>query len=472
MQQVIKKMLLCTPLALLLAGCAGPAPVPFKGGLSILCWYNPRTYVTYATCPTNAPSATASEARDTSTSQPVNPVQNGGVSIAFDNLATLTCGGGTAASNTVPVSFSFTKQYGSIPWKGSHHEVFNPVSVSLRDVFSGALSCELFGGTSSNASSNINLTQLIQSATNALVQLNATYTQFKPQIDQIEQLISVWKAQQSATQSVSEASASTNCAAYSDKPVAPVTRRAVVCGLSCVNPSKWNGWTGDCPGTLLDQSRKRKQLEGLNYDKVLSLTNAEATIYGVTSAAIYAADGLKPDDMLFVFVSGHGGQNPDANGDESDGKDEFVCLYDGALLDDTIWKLLCKVPAGVRVVLEFDTCESRTMYRGVGTAKVVRSGKRPHDYAKAVGVRKQSRTAGDGYFKGRLLVVSGCNDGASSYGSDSGGNLTTCDIKAFASNADASYSAWFATLKRMMPKSQVPYLSEVGESFADYPAMR
>lgn len=329
------------------------------------------------------------------------------------------------------------------------------VSLFLSIILSVGLltGCGLFGSPSTTSPS-VNLTQLIQNATNAVSQLGAAYEQFKPQVTQIEQLLENWKTEPYA------------------ETRERITRRAVVCGLSCVDPSKWNGWTGDCPGTLLDQSRKCKQLEGLNYNKVLSLTNAEATIYGVTSAAIYAADGLKPDDMLFVFVSGHGGQNPDANGDESDGKDEFVCLYDGALLDDTIWKLLCKVPAGVRVVLEFDTCESRTMYRGVGTAKVVRSGKRPHDYAKAVGVRKQSRTAGDGYFKGRLLVVSGCNDGASSYGSDSGGNLTTCDIKAFASNADASYSAWFATLKRMMPKSQVPYLSEVGESFADYPAMR
>jgi hypothetical protein len=100
-------LLLITAL-LICAGCTGPVPV--KGGLSVLCWYNPRTYVAYGSAPTNtAASASGKVARD-SNSQPVQPIQNGGVSVAIDNQTMYTAGGGTASSNTVPVSFSFNKE--------------------------------------------------------------------------------------------------------------------------------------------------------------------------------------------------------------------------------------------------------------------------------------------------------------------------------------------------------------------------
>ncbi len=95
--------------AVLLCGCTGPVPVK-GGGIAVLCWYNPSTCVYLGSFPTNAyMSASGDVARDAN-SQPISPVQNGGVSIAIDNQTMYSCGGGTASSNTVPVSFSFNKQ--------------------------------------------------------------------------------------------------------------------------------------------------------------------------------------------------------------------------------------------------------------------------------------------------------------------------------------------------------------------------
>ncbi len=89
-------------------GCAGPAPVPVKNGISILSWYNPRiTVIASPAAQTNAVESASLRPRDAD-QQTIQPSQTG-LCIILDNLFTFNNGGGTAASNTVPVSFSFNK---------------------------------------------------------------------------------------------------------------------------------------------------------------------------------------------------------------------------------------------------------------------------------------------------------------------------------------------------------------------------
>ena len=59
-----------------------------------------------------------------------------------------------------------------------------------------------------------------------------------------------------------------------------------------------------------------------------------------------AAKKLKGGDIFFLTYSGHGGQAPDLNGDERDGKDETWCLYDGELIDDELYSSLGRVCGG------------------------------------------------------------------------------------------------------------------------------
>ena len=62
--------------------------------------------------------------------------------------------------------------------------------------------------------------------------------------------------------------------------------------------------------------------------------------------------------------SGHGGQVPDKNGDETeDGYDETWVLYDRQLVDDELYALWSKFPAGVRVVVLSDSCHSGSAIR-------------------------------------------------------------------------------------------------------------
>jgi hypothetical protein len=50
------------------------------------------------------------------------------------------------------------------------------------------------------------------------------------------------------------------------------------------------------------------------------------------------------DATLLIWYSGHGSYTYDVNGDEGDGQDEVICLYDGNLLDDEINVILQKIP--------------------------------------------------------------------------------------------------------------------------------
>ena len=66
---------------------------------------------------------------------------------------------------------------------------------------------------------------------------------------------------------------------------------------------------------------------------------------------------------LFVFISGHGYQDRDRDGDEQDGQDEFVRMSPSAkLTDDQIYFILTKLKPTNEVFCICDTCHSGTMF--------------------------------------------------------------------------------------------------------------
>jgi metacaspase-1 len=89
------------------------------------------------------------------------------------------------------------------------------------------------------------------------------------------------------------------------------------------------------------------------------LHSEQATRSAVQQAIIGLAATAAVGDWVLITYAGHGGQLPDANGDETDDqKDETWCCFDGHLLDDEIKHALAHMKAGVRVVLISDSCHS------------------------------------------------------------------------------------------------------------------
>jgi len=181
--------------------------------------------------------------------------------------------------------------------------------------------------------------------------------------------------------------------------------RAVCIGWNEVDPRYYNGWRGTLADCEMDADNCTVRFRSLGIPTAL-LTTFDAPRDVCRAAMHKAMEGMQPKDLLIVSVSGHGGQQRDKDGDESDGMDEYLCAPDGPVLDDTIFEWLNDVPEGVRILWICDTCNSATMVRSA---------------AGPVVFRDEAIPAG---FKGELILLAGCADGKSSLSTGTGGQWT------------------------------------------------
>lgn len=112
---------------------------------------------------------------------------------------------------------------------------------------------------------------------------------------------------------------------------------AILAGLKNVDADSYGGWTGEagCWGCELDVDNIERMLKPLKYQTSI-LKTARATRSAVLNALKAAATKLKANDTLVFYFSGHGGQQPDQNSDETDGRDETLVAYDGEIIDDQL----------------------------------------------------------------------------------------------------------------------------------------
>jgi hypothetical protein len=137
---------------------------------------------------------------------------------------------------------------------------------------------------------------------------------------------------------------------------------ALAIGLNKVDPDHYGGWDGQLYGCEPDADDMQgiAASQGLNAEKLLT---QHATRDAVLNKLGDLAEELKSGDLLVVSYSGHGGYLPDQNGDETDGKDETWCLYDGQLLDDELYGAWMKFGPGVRILVFSDSCHSGTVIK-------------------------------------------------------------------------------------------------------------
>lgn len=84
------------------------------------------------------------------------------------------------------------------------------------------------------------------------------------------------------------------------------------------------------------------------------LTDGQATRANVLGALRQLAPRAGQGGTVVFFFSGHGDRLADTNGDEMDGQDESIVLYDGELSDDELAGALAESPA--RDFVGLDTC--------------------------------------------------------------------------------------------------------------------
>jgi hypothetical protein len=262
---------------------------------------------------------------------------------------------------------------------------------------------------------------------------------------------------------------------FKPKPIWPTSAAGahalgVACGLTRVNPDFYYGWRGDCPGCDVDAGRVNQAFINRQYPTQFFL-NAGVRKRPVFDTLLRAYDILQgEDDVLFHYFSGHGGQEPDRDGDEIDGQDETQCFFDGPVMDDDYRRLWLRAPPKLRIVFISDSCNSGTMSRA---QRRLRLGLQPLRFPRRLRNRSLKRTIPEG-FQGRLLHIAGCPDGMSSYGSPTGGAFTQrlfTDAIVANTRPGLTYVDWINEAIAAMPRNQVPLTESFGDSFTNRVAL-
>lgn len=137
--------------------------------------------------------------------------------------------------------------------------------------------------------------------------------------------------------------------------VSSATNYAIVLGIATY-------YYAPCLHFVDDDARAIRQalLSSPNWEpeNVVLLLNTEATTWNLL-AALDDLEGADENDLLFLFFSGHGGRVPDDRpGEEVDGFDEVLYLYDSAYVsDDALERYLANVPMR-RIAVMIDSCFS------------------------------------------------------------------------------------------------------------------
>ena len=223
-----------------------------------------------------------------------------------------------------------------------------------------------------------------------------------------------------------------------------------------------NSRYGGCPGADLDSNTMNAMIsQYVDSSHIVRLNNKQATVSAFRKALTEQIEKVPEDGLLILTYSGHGGQYNKSTSakDETDGRDEFLCLYDGALIDNDLWDMFgnCKG----RVLFFADCCHSSTMYRlpieGAEADEDVAE-REPLEkpfFSKYENVRDVAR---------RMLVFSGCGEETVSWGdSKNGGCLTSSMNRAF--NKCLTYREWWNKFKvdsALKKVKQVPICTKIG----------
>ncbi len=272
-------------------------------------------------------------------------------------------------------------------------------------------------------------------------------------------------------------------------------------GLNAVSAAAYGGWDGPLAACEFDANDMAAIAKAKGMKATLLLTKS-ATRAKALAAMRAAAKALKAGDLFFMSYSGHGGQVPDANGDEPDRKDETWCLYDGQLIDDELYFELSRFAAGVRILVLSDSCHSGSVTRDLpppppppgqrvklmpdAVARRVYAlhkdfyDKLQADVAAAagkdfvdpdtalaqVGAAAHATTL-VGKFKPAVMLISGCQDNQSSMDGDHNGAFTEQLLKVWNHGAFAgSYAGLHNRVRAGMPASQSPNLFLLGNAAA------
>ena len=249
-------------------------------------------------------------------------------------------------------------------------------------------------------------------------------------------------------------------------------------GLNSVNPSHYQGWSGPLTACEADADDMADLAVARGFS-CTRLRTKDASRAAVTSVMADAARRLRSGDIFFLSYSGHGGQLPDLNCDESGRKDDSWCLYDGELVDEELYTLFGAFGAGVRIIMLSDSSHGGSVnkdlfYRSETAARTPRVYRAMPDEI-ALRVYQKNKEFYDPILTSRdtakalesvkasVLLISACQE--NQYARDGTFNgLFTGTLKSVWNGGTfkGSYGKFHKAIGAQMPPDQSPRLSMVG----------
>ncbi len=265
-------------------------------------------------------------------------------------------------------------------------------------------------------------------------------------------------------------------------------------GLNTVDPEHYDGWDGALTACELDANDMESLAQSRGFETTKLLTG-DATAEAILSSIQSAASELESGDIFFITYSGHGGQVPDGDDEETDSSDETWVAYDRQIVDDELYELWGKFKPGVRIVVLSDSCHSGSVNKAITDEESVQDQVATAEKAaqheprfralprdKMVATYRNNKELYDGIQKQvpgtestesqlgvTALLISGCQDDQLSRDGFTNGRFTEELKKIWADGAwQGGYPAFHEAIVNGMPADQTPNYNPVGARNSDF----
>ncbi len=206
------------------------------------------------------------------------------------------------------------------------------------------------------------------------------------------------------------------------------------------------GEANDLNGCLNDQKLIASVLTDF---KVRKFSDDQVTRKRFIAELERAASEAKEGSVTVIHYSGHGTQVRDKDGDEEDGYDEALYLYDGVLIDDKINEALNKFPNGSTEIILLDSCFSGSATRDLNKRRFVQTEKRLYR-RRMHRIRPRKEIS--------WIVYSGCGENETSMDAyidgDYYGAFTFYAMHTM--RRAYTYNEWYKQIRKYLPSKKFP----------------
>ena len=224
----------------------------------------------------------------------------------------------------------------------------------------------------------------------------------------------------------------------------------------CVGINNYPGTANDLKGCINDATDWDNLLKSFGFETELILDN-QATKHTIVNKFDNLVTQADAGDVIVFTYSGHGTSVNDTSGDETDGYDEALYVYDGVLLDDSLRTTINKVKPGVQITVISDSCFSGTVTRALDADTPGQPRFFPTDVIPPGAIRVKSFLSDEDMAE---VLVTGCDDSEYSYDAYINGRwsgaMSANAINVIKTDFNQTYLGFYNKLRDLLPSDTYP----------------